>query len=288
VPGVASLGTTRSGNNLTYRNYKTYIFDPWIKFGVGHWLFEAEAVGVVGSMNVNPSTTVNNVTFPGDAAAPYCQVQINGSSATCQTGSINIRQFGGVARGTYFGLDGKLRFSFEGGYASGDQYDSEDYIGGKLTSVPGETNVSHARMLPLTGDTNMTRFIFDRDYKVDLILFRHLLGAVSNAIYLKPKLEYDLSRSFVFRVWNVTSFAARPVATPGNGQMYGIEFDGDLGYQSSSFFAGFAYGALFPLGAMSHPSTSSSTGGGPGFNYTDNTGDGQTAHTIQMRLVVKF
>src|SRR5207244_1739682 len=134
------------------------------------------------------------------------------------------------------------------------------YIGGKLTDVPGETNISHAHLIPAPGDNNITQFIFDRDYKVDLILFRHLLGAVTNALYLKPKLEYDLSKSFVFRVWNVTSFAARPVATPGNGQMYGIEFDGDLGYQSSAFFAGFSYGALFPLGALAHPADTSITG----------------------------
>src|SRR5262249_5827304 len=107
-------------------------------------------------------------------------------------------------------------------------------------------------------------------------------------IYVRPKIEYELSKNFVFRAWNVTSFAARPVATPGNGTLYGLEFDGDLGYQSPSFFAGFAYGVLFPLGAMAHPADDpNATGPGCGYDAS-NQGDGGTAHTIQMRLVVKF
>ena len=269
-----ALGTAPDPSAIVPRNYKVYIFDPWVKLGIGNWLFEGEAVGVVGSVGT---------------VADYCPAG-TASTITCNQGPVDIRQFGGVARGTYAGLDGRLRFSFEGGYASGDQYDSVAKVNGTLQEVPGYTNVDYARLIPQPGDGNMTQFIFDRDYKVDYVLFRHLLGAVTNALYLKPKLEYDLSKSFRFRVWNVTSFAARPVATPGNGSMYGMEFDGDFGYSSSSFFAGIAYGVLFPLGAMSHPADNQANNGGPGFKYDTltNTGDGQTAHTIQMSLVVHF
>ncbi|HTJ42138.1 MAG TPA: TIGR04551 family protein [Kofleriaceae bacterium] len=276
-----SLGGTPDPNGLVPRDYKAYVIDPWIKFGTGNWLFEAEAVGVVGSMNITDL----------DLKSAECQQYVPSKMATrtCQTGNIDIRQMGGVARATYAADGGKLKFSFETGYASGDQYDAEDVVGGRLQPAPGETNISHIRSLPLAGDSNMTQMIFDRDYRVDLILFRHLIGAVTNAIYVRPKLEWNMSNSFVLRVWNVTSFAARPVATPGNGAMYGLEFDGDLGYQSSAFFAGVSYGALFPLGALAHPDTSSQVGGGPGFPYdATNLGDGETAHTIQMRLVLKF
>jgi uncharacterized protein (TIGR04551 family) len=265
-----TLGGTPDPYALTARNYKAYVFDPWIKLGYGNWVVEAEAVGVVGSV--------------GTVADFKCS---EGMGVTCYEGEVQLRQFGGVARATWHGMDDKLRFGIEGGYASGDQYDAQEIVGGKVTDVPGDTNISHARLVPGPNDNNITQFIFDRDYKVDLILFRHLLGAVTNAIYVKPKLEYELSKSFVFRIWNVTSFAARPVATPGNGSMYGLEFDGDLGYQSSAFFAGFSYGALFPLGAMAHPSGTDA--GGTGFAYdAANQGDAETAHTIQMRLVVKF
>ena len=273
---VTTTPVTQFGNNtspdpnqLVQRGYKTYVVDPWIKFGVGNWLLEAEAVGAIGSID-NISDLCQNEALP------------------CYTGKVNIYQFGGVARATYTGVEGKLRVGIETGYASGDQYDGEDWINGKLTTVAGETNIAHARLLPAPGDDNITQMIFSRDYKIDLILFRHLLGAVTNALYFRPRLEYDLSKSFVFRVWNVTSFAARPVATPGNGAMYGLEFDGELGYQSSSFFAGFDAGALFPLGAMAHPADQSGNGTGFGYDATLNQGDAGTAYTIQMKLAVKF
>ncbi|MGC4083302.1 MAG: hypothetical protein QM736_14635 [Vicinamibacterales bacterium] len=37
--------------------------------------------------------------------------------------------------------------------------------------------------------------MFDRDYHVDMILWRHLVGAVTNAGYVKPTLSYELTKS---------------------------------------------------------------------------------------------
>jgi hypothetical protein len=77
----------------------------------------------------------------------------------------------------------------------------------------------------------------------------------------------------------VISFAHKPVATPGNGTMYGVEFDGDLGYENEGFFAGISYGVLFPMSAMNHL-------GDPADPADDL--DATTAHTIQSRLVLQF
>jgi uncharacterized protein (TIGR04551 family) len=267
--GTFKEGVTPDVTKLVNRNYKAYVFDPWVKFGVGDWLLEGEGAAVIGSVGT---------------VADYCQTF---QAASCASGSVALRQLGGVARATYTGSEGKLRVGFETGYASGDQYDSEAIINGKLTTVPGLMNIQYARLIPQAGDGNMTQFIFDPDYKIDLILFRHLIGAVTNALYLRPKLEYDISKNFTLKVWNVTSFAARPVATPGNGSMYGIEFDGDLGYNSPSFFAGVSTGVLFPLAALSHPADNG-TGTGFGYDALTNQGDASTAYTFQMRLAVKF
>ena len=116
---------------------------------------------------------------------------------------------------------------------------------------------------------------------------------MTNAAYVKPFLSYDLTKSITFKVANITSFALKPVSTPGNGVMYGTEFDGELGYSSGGFHASIAYGVLFPFGAMAHPA-SDTTAGGPGFKYgmnaagQNNVGDPGTAHTIQMRFVLAF
>ena len=134
--------------------------------------------------------------------------------------------------------------------------------------------------------------MFNRDYKIDMILFRHLIGAVTNAGYVKPFLSYELTKSIAFKVSNVTSFALRPVATPGNSRMYGTEFDSDIGYSANGFSIGISYGVLFPFAAMSHPADEV---GGTTFGYgTDpdtgasNVGDAGTAHTIQSRLLLTF
>lgn len=260
-----TVGGTTDPDAYVRRTYATYILDPWVKLGWKDWELEAEAVAVLGSVaHIDDLCTDRASTEP-----------------KCPTGSVDIRQFGGVAKLNYRALGGKLKVGIETGYASGDQYDGQVRgADGKWVTVHGVTNVNNARLLPELGDNNMTQFIFDKDYKIDLILFRELLGSVTNAIYVKPKLEYALSKSFLFRAANVTSFAARSVATPGNGSMYGIEFDGDLGYSSGAFFAGLSYGVLFPLSGMAHnDATEFGTG---------NVGDGSTAHTIQSRLVLKF
>ena len=98
----------------------------------------------------------------------------------------------------------------------------------------------------------------------------------------------------MFKVSNITSFALKQVATPGNETLYGTEFNGDLGYNGHRVFAGFSYGVLFPFAALNHPVTAAG-GTGPGYPFgspadpaTDNSGSATTAHTIQMRLILGF
>jgi len=168
---------------------------------------------------------------------------------------------------------------------AGDQYDN---------TPQGNTNIAFANLLGDPTTTKLTQFIFNRDYFVDMILFRHLIGAVTNAAYAKPFLSYDLTKNLTFKVSNITSFALKPVATPGNGVMYGTEFDGELGFNAGGIYASIAYGVLFPFGAMAHPEDVEGNGG-PGFHYgTDpvtgvaNTGDPGTAHCIQIKGVLAF
>lgn len=257
-------GDFDSATRYVPRNLKIYSPDVWVKLGYGPLLFEAEAIGQFG--------TVKHIDDQGIA------------------GEHNIRKLGGVGRLSWKGVEGKLHLGIEGGFATGDQWDN---------SIQGRTNIAYARLL---GDPSVCnaghectfkQFIFDRDYRIDMILWRHLVGAVTNAAYAKPFLSYDLTKSITFKVANITSFALKPVATPGNERMYGTEFDGDLGYNGNRLFAGISYGVLFPFSALSHPA-SNTTSGGPGFPYGpsdtlgDNSGTAGTAHTIQLRAVLGF
>ncbi|MDB4953852.1 MAG: hypothetical protein JWO36_1421 [Myxococcales bacterium] len=249
------------------RDLKTYTASLWGKLAVGDVQLESELVGQFGNIRLEDQ-----------------------GIATSTSGLTKIRKLGGAARLTWRGVEGKLRLGIEGGFATGDQWDN---------TPQGNTNVAFANRIGdpsvcnLQHTCTLTQFMFNREYKVDLILWRRLFGAVTNAAYAKPFLQYDLTKSIMFKIANITSFAMKPVSTPGNGSVYGTEFDMDLGYSSQRLFAGISYGVLFPFGAMAHP-VDDTTAGGAGFGYgTDangipNTGDPGTAHTIQTRFVLAF
>jgi len=246
------------GTHYVPRNMKTYSPDVWLKLGYGPIVFEAEAIAQLGS--------VGNLDDAGLA------------------GEADIRKFGGVGRLTYYGLERKLKIGLESGFASGDQWDN---------NPQGNTNIAYANQLGGPGDTTLSQFIFNKDYIVDMILWRNLEGAVNNAAYGKPFLSYEITKSIGFKVSNITSFALVPVATPGNGVAYGTEFNIDVHYQSGGLYAGIAYGILFPFGAMAHPADAADQGGkgfgwGTDANGNSNSGDPGTAHCIQTRLVLSF
>jgi uncharacterized protein (TIGR04551 family) len=266
------LGTPASVGNgvgqISYEpvNLKTYSPDLWAKVGVGNFLIEAELAGHFGSADV--------------AVAPP-----SATDASFTLNHYNLRKLGGSGRATFRGFDGKLRLGLEGGFATGDGY----------VNIPqGATNLAYASPLGNTltpagivlapSGTTLTQFAFNRDYQVDLILWRHLVGAVSNAAYVKPFIQYDVTRSITFKLANVTSFALHKESTPGDSRIYGTEFDGDLGYAGNGMFLGISYGVLFPLNAMGHPAELAAYTSGA----LTNTGSASTAHTIQSRFVLAF
>jgi uncharacterized protein (TIGR04551 family) len=242
------------------RGLKSYAPDVWAKVGVGPFVVEAELTAQLGSI---------------DSLTDYTETGISHA---------DIRKFGGAGRVTWRGFENKLKLGLESGFASGDQWDN---------TPQGATNIAFANQLGGPGDNKLSQFIFNRDYKVDMILWRHLVGAVTNAFYIKPSISYDITKSITFKVANISSFAIRPVATPGNGRMYGTEFDTDLGYTSGGLYAGLSYGVLFPFAALRHPADTDQK-----FGYTDytnmaapdtsNVKDADTAHVVQARVVLAF
>ena len=204
------------------RDARLYTPDLWARFGAGPFLLEGEVVGQFGSIQ---SLTDLGITTPANTSTP-------------------IRKLGGVGRFTWTGVEGKLRMGVETGFASGDQWDN---------NPQGNTNIAYANLLgdPKICDAKhsctLTQFVFNQNYFVDMILWRRLIGAVTNAVYIKPFLQYDLTKSIMFKVANITSFALNAVATPGNANVYGTEFDTDIGYHDSHIFAGISYGILFPF-----------------------------------------
>ena len=257
--------TPLASQHYVPRNLKSYSPDLWGKLGIGRFTIEAELVAQIGSLSAYQ----------------------NPNDLTTMLITYDIRRFGGAGRVTWQGLEGKLRLGVESGFASGDQWDN---------TPQGATNIAYANALgndPIN-DHTLTQFAFNRDYKIDMILWRHLIGAVTNAGYVKPFIQYDVTKSIGFKVANISSFALKPVATPGNSTMYGTEFNAELGYSSGGLHVSLAYGVLFPFGAMNHPAddpfdqTQRFGYGTDPVSGLSNVKNADTAHTIQARAVLAF
>jgi uncharacterized protein (TIGR04551 family) len=96
-----------------------------------------------------------------------------------------------------------------------------------------------------------SNFKFDRDYHVDMILFREIIGSVTNATYIKPWIQFDFwtrnKDTFGFRFDAIYSLAHKAGATPSGERFLGLEFDSLLFYREhEKFQADIGYGLLVP------------------------------------------
>jgi len=137
-------------------------------------------------------------------------------------------------------------------------------------------------------DADIENFRFDRDYAVDLILFREIIGAVTNAMYVKPTFEYDILQTSDSTLGiQVDAIYARAlvaekkadggntnIGTPSGEPDYGIELDATLFFREVDRFSlQLAYGVFFPFAAFDLPEPAT---------------EAETAQTIQGRIVLKF
>ena len=127
----------------------------------------------------------------------------------------------------------------------------------------------------------ITNFRFNPAYNVDLLLFREILGTVSNAVYFKPWAAFYFFDNFSARVDIEYALAARKASTLGNKWSYGVELDGALRYHDAQepIFFQVQYGVMFPLGAFNRINAEGSTPG---------TEDARAVQTVQGQLGIRF
>ncbi|MES1207203.1 MAG: TIGR04551 family protein [Pseudomonadota bacterium] len=242
-------------------NINAMLFQPniWLKLYYRALTVEFEGTGVLGKMD--------------DGGILLAQDQLDRKTT--------FRQWGGVLASELHLYRDSFFVGFETGAASGDQAeDRSQYLNYRWRFVRQPR-----------GDTSIRDFKFSPDYHVDSILFRHILGTVTNAVYFKPALSYwfdlqqsrqlGLSGSFVY------SLAQVPVATPGNELGYGLEMNVSASYRNTAegFYAGMTWGVLWPFGALDRPGTSA-VGEAP-WAVTDNA-DAKAAQVLRGFLGVKF
>ncbi len=182
---------------------------------------------------------------------------------------LNILQAGWVLSSELRLYSDSLFVGFETGGATGDQ--------AELAFNPAATGTANGLYYPYlnyrwkfvpqpNGDRNLNDFHFSPEYHVDQILYRRILGTVSNAIYFKPNIAYWLDldsrneREIGLSGSVIYSIAPVPVATPGNAMNYGVELDVGLQYRNlrENIYAGMTWGVFWPMAALKRPTVEAS------------------------------
>jgi uncharacterized protein (TIGR04551 family) len=244
------------------RDATLYVPDLWARYEERLFRIEVELAAMYGSIN-NRALTV------GDANNPAANQ------------SLRVLQFGGVAQGEYKMLNGDLHLGMELGFASGDKAPGfGNYQRGRVVN-PGGDEIDGPQYSCGAGgcaDNAIRNFRFNRAYRVDLILWREILGGITDAAYIKPSVKYSLADGFDLFGSAIYSQALYAESTPSTvSRSLGFEVDVGARYETEDgFVAGLSWGILFPMGGLQEV---------PGTLFVR---DFETAQAIRGTLAVRF
>lgn len=149
---------------------------------------------------------------------------------------------------------GPVQLGVDAGYASGDDAPGFGAFPkpGQSAAMPGAFDGPQANP---PRDRTVDNFRFHPDYRIDQILFREIIGTVTDAVYVRPSL-----RATLLAVGNgkleaiaalILSRAVEPRSTPSGAAALGTELDPEVRYASrDGFVVNLAYGLLLPGAAF--------------------------------------
>ncbi len=254
-------GARQSIDDFAVRNVQAYIPDMWVRFMMGKLRIEAEVIMIIGKVGYDAQGS--SINADGELVS-----QLAGES-------IDLLQWGGVVQADYKLLNDQLTLGAEFGIASGD--DSPGF---------GVRPFEEKQFEHSLGDHNINNFRFHPDYHVDMILWRQIIGTVTDAFYLKPSVRYDIAEGFGAKLSAIYSQSLNASSTRGKSTPLGLEFDADFFYFSDdNFHAGLSYGILVPFDGMMDLGDDELPGGIPD---NDQDRDAEIAHRFLGRLVLYF
>ena len=161
-----------------------------------------------------------------------------------------IMQGGAAIRSRYGFLRDRLEVGLDGGWASGDPasgYGIRPGLNGNPQPGDAEGQQFNAN------DHTISNFKFSPDYRVDMVLFREVLGTVSDAFYVRPHVGYNFTETFGIRGDVISSFSNFASSTTGNSKVLGLELDASLFYHTEDgFYLNAQYGFLIPFAGLNH------------------------------------
>ena len=155
------------------------------------------------------------------------------------------------------------KIGFDLGYASGDSAPGFGAFpaAGQSATIPGQFDGPQASA---PGDRTVDNFRFHPDFHIDQILFREIIGTITDAVYLRPHAKMTLLEvgggHLEAGAALIASWAVEATSTLSGQRALGIELDPELRYVSRDGFAlTLDYGVLAPGAAFDNTTLKAQT-----------------------------
>jgi uncharacterized protein (TIGR04551 family) len=216
---------------VMYRGYTATAVDAWLRLTTPRFHAELEVAGIFA--NVEQGSLI-----PG--------VLLNKPVSSRQFGAAFESELGGPQDPFVGGLDL--------GYASGDPAPGFG-VRSAVNAPPAKPGDLDGPQANPPGDNRVDNFRFHPDYRVDRILFREIIGTVTDAVYLRPHVRWTVAdvgpSKLTAQLAAVASFAVQSASAPGGKSPLGVEIDPTLSWGSrDGFNLALEYAALLPLAGL--------------------------------------
>ncbi len=248
--GIAALSNPKEYIFQINRSAEMYVLSGWGFLQHGLWSMEAEIASMIGSMNDN---------------------RIQGKYVANPTNDLSILQIGTAVSSKWRALKNQMVVSLDGGLASGDSDYGFGIIGAGNTAAKKGDFAG-----PQSEDGNLHGFLFDRNYIIDMILWREIIGTFTDGIYVKPGLTYYFRNGIGLKSSLMYSRALFAKSTMGQDANLGVEGNFALFYATANGFqADLNYGALIPLAGLKN-------------TLAEEPLEPSFTHTLQLNLGIVF
>ncbi|MBX3190357.1 MAG: TIGR04551 family protein [Labilithrix sp.] len=223
------------GSGIMARGYRATGFDAWLRFTLPWARIEAE--GALLTATVDQPSLVPGVLFRDPAKS---------------------RQIAAALQTDFGAVDGVVAGGVDAGYASGDPAPGFGVVQRPNARAPQPGDIDGPQAIPRR-DNRVDNFRMHPDFRIDRILFREILGAVTDAVYARPHGRVRLARAksaqLTAHTAVIASTAVEKTSTPSGKAPLGVEVDPSLVFETHSFLAALDYAVLFPLSGFDNTVT---------------------------------